>query len=303
MTDEPSQRGRILVADDVVENVRVLHGILGGDHEVTFALDGAKAVATAHEQLPDLILLDAMMPEMDGFQACEALRADPATADIPIIFVTALDAPEDETRALETGAVDFITKPLVPAVVRARVRTHLTLKRQADMLRRLAMTDGLTGVANRRGFDEFFRREWRRCQRAGQPLALLMGDVDHFKRFNDRFGHPAGDACLKAVAERMSQCARRPADYAARYGGEEFALIMPDTDAQGALRVAERVLEEVRAIGLDLGEMGTVSVTISLGLAWCVPADSDSQQSLIAAADRALYQAKSSGRNRVVVAD
>jgi len=184
-----AKNGRILIVDDAMENIQILHQALQDEHDVLFAMNGAKALHIAHNQLPDLILLDAMMPDMDGYAVCAALRASLATRDIPIIFVTALKSPEDETRALESGAADFISKPVNAAVVRARVRTQLTVKRQSDALRALTLTDGLTGVANRRAFDENLDAEWRRCARAQVPMSLIMVDIDHFKNFNDAYGH------------------------------------------------------------------------------------------------------------------
>ena len=190
---EMAHNGRILVVDDAMENIQLLHQALQEEHDVLFALDGERALELARHQLPDLILLDAIMPGLDGYAVCAALRANPATADIPVIFITALNTPEDETRALEAGASDFISKPVNTAVMRARVRTHLTVKRQSDALRELTLTDSLTGVANRRAFDERLDNEWRRAQRTRTPLSLIMLDIDHFKAYNDSYGHQQGD--------------------------------------------------------------------------------------------------------------
>ncbi len=198
-----TKNGRILIVDDAMENIQILHQALQDEHDVLFAMNGAKALQIAQNQLPDLILLDAVMPDMDGYAVCAALRASPVTRDIPIIFVTALKTPEDETRALEAGAADFISKPVNAAVVRARVRTQLTVKRQSDALRELTLTDGLTGVANRRAFNENLSLEWRRCARAQVPMSLIMVDIDHFKNFNDAYGHQAGDACLQLAGAAM----------------------------------------------------------------------------------------------------
>jgi diguanylate cyclase (GGDEF)-like protein len=243
-------KGRILIVDDAMENIQILHHALQDDHDVLFAMNGVKAIEIAQNQRPDLILLDAVMPEMDGYAVCAALRALPATRDIPIIFVTALKTPEDETRALDAGAADFISKPVNAAVVRARVRTQMTVKRQSDALRALTLTDGLTGVANRRAFDETLDTEWRRCGRALVPVALIMVDIDHFKNFNDEYGHQAGDECLRKVSAAMRRAAARPQDLVARYGGEEFALLLPHQDTAGAEVVARKLLEEVALLGI-----------------------------------------------------
>ena len=213
----PPERPRLLVVDDQPTNIQVLYQIFQADHEVFMARDGEQALAFCRNNPPpDLVLLDVVMPEMDGIEVCRQLKADPVLADIPVIFVTACSEPADETRALESGGVDFITKPVNPAVVRARVKTHLTLKAQGDVLRSLVFVDGLTGVANRRRFDEALQIEWRRCQRKGAPLALLMMDIDHFKRYNDRYGHQTGDACLQQVAATLKAGLQRGHDLVAR---------------------------------------------------------------------------------------
>jgi diguanylate cyclase (GGDEF)-like protein len=291
--------GRILVVDDAMENIQILHQALRGEHDVLFALSGEKALELAHQQLPDLILLDAMMPGMDGYAVCAALKASAETHDIPVIFVTALSQPEDETRALEAGAVDFISKPFNVAVVRARVRTQLTIKRQADALRELTLTDALTGVANRRSFNNTLENEWRRCARSGAALALIMIDVDHFKRYNDLYGHQAGDHCLQQLCAAMARCASRPQDLLARFGGEEFILLLPEEELAGASVVAQRLLDEVRATALPHAASPTSPlVTVSMGLAATLPRAGLDTGELIRTADALLYRAKHTGRNR-----
>ena len=295
--------GRILVVDDAMENIQILHAALQDEHEVLFALDGAKALELARAQRPDLILLDAVMPDMDGHRVLAALRAEMSTRDIPVIFVTALSSPEDETGALEAGAADFISKPVNAAVVRARVRTQLTVKRQADALRALTLTDSLTGVANRRAFSQRIESEWRRCNRAQLPMALILADIDHFKMYNDRYGHQAGDACLEQVARAMARTAGRAQDLVARYGGEEFAILLPQLDAAGAERVAQRLLAELAGMAIPHAASPTCPVlTVSMGIAAVVPVVGQTSAALIRAADAALYEAKAVGRNRYRVA-
>jgi diguanylate cyclase (GGDEF)-like protein len=298
-----ARNGRILVVDDAMENIQILHHALRDEHEVLFALDGEKALQIALEQQPDLILLDAVMPGMDGYAVCAALRGSPRLQDIPVIFVTALSQPEDETRALEAGAVDFISKPFNVAVVRARVRSQLTIKRQADAMRELSMTDGLTGVANRRSFNDTVDGEWRRCARAGLPLSVIMIDIDHFKLYNDHYGHQAGDACLQEVSAAMKRCATRPQDMLARYGGEEFILLLPQEALDGTEVVANRILEEVRKLAIPHAASPTAShVTLSMGLASVLPpGDTTDPSALIRAADANLYRAKQTGRNRYCI--
>ena len=290
--------GRILVVDDAMENIQILHGALQDEHEVLFALDGAKALELARAQRPDLILLDAVMPGLDGYAVLAALRGAADTWDIPVIFVTALKSPEDETRALDAGAADFIGKPVNAAVVRARVRTQLTVKRQADALRAMTLTDSLTGAANRRAFGERIEAEWRRCARAGLPLALILADVDHFKMYNDYYGHQAGDACLEQVARAMQGTAGRAQDLVARYGGEEFAILPPQLDAAGAECVARRLLAELARLAIPHAASPTAPVlTASMGIAAVVPVHGQPSALLIRAADAELYRAKGDGRN------
>ena len=298
-----ARNGRILVVDDAMENIQILHHALRDEHEVLFALDGETALQIALEQQPDLILLDAVMPGMDGYAVCAALRGSPRLQGIPVIFVTALSQPEDETRALEAGAVDFISKPFNVAVVRARVRSQLTIKRQADAMRELSMTDGLTGVANRRSFNDTIDAEWRRCARAGVPLSVIMIDIDHFKLYNDHYGHQAGDQCLQQVSAAMKRCATRPQDLLARYGGEEFILLLPQEALDGTEVVARRILEEVRKLAIPHAASPTApQISISMGLASVLPpTDSIDPSALIRAADTNLYRAKQTGRNRYCI--
>ncbi|MTV39809.1 diguanylate cyclase domain-containing protein [Duganella radicis] len=299
-----ARNGRILVVDDAMENIQILHHALREEHEVLFALDGEQALQIAREQQPDLILLDAVMPGMDGYAVVAALRGSPRLQDIPVIFVTALSQPEDETRALEGGAVDFISKPFNVAVVRARVRSQLTIKRQADAMRELSMTDGLTGVANRRNFNDTVDAEWRRCARAGLPLSVIMIDIDHFKLYNDHYGHQAGDTCLQQVSAAMKRCATRPQDLLARYGGEEFILLLPQEGQEGTEVVAQRILDEVRKLAIPHAASPTAPiVTLSMGLASILPpSDGVDPSVLIRNADALLYRAKQTGRNRYCLA-
>ncbi len=294
-------RPRLLIVDDEPINIQALYGIFRGDHEIYMATSGEQALEYClGNRLPDLILLDVLMPGIGGHEVCRQLKADALTADIPVIFVTAQMAPEDETLALESGGVDFISKPVNPAVVRARVRTHLTLKAQSDMLRSLAFRDGLLGIANRRRFDEALQTEWRACRRASMPLSLLMIDVDHFKRFNDQYGHLQGDSCLQAVARTMQQHIFRAHDLLARYGGEEFACLLPDCSLVAAMARARLLCEVVAGLAIEHAGSSTVGVvTISIGVTCMDVADDCTADELLACADAALYQAKSEGRNRV----
>ena len=289
----PGRRPRLLIVDDQPVNIQALHRVFAADCQVLMATNGTRALQLCRDRQPDLVLLDVQMPGMDGHELCAELKADPLLLGIAVIFVTSQDHPDDETRALDAGAADFITKPFNPTVVRARVRTQLTLKAQADLLRELAFVDGLTGVHNRRHFDERFLAEARRAQRTRAPLAVVLADVDHFKRYNDALGHLAGDDCLRRIATALRACLRRPTDLLARYGGEEFICLLPDTDLAGAIGVAELMESTVRALSVPHpGVDGCVSISLG-GAAGC------QAQGLVEAADRALYLAKAAGRGRV----
>jgi diguanylate cyclase (GGDEF)-like protein len=295
---------RILIVDDVPDNIRVLSRMLVDDgHQVSAATNGRAALKLAASCAPDLILLDVMMPEMDGYQVCAALKADPLLRSIPVIFITALSDAEDETRGLALGAVDYIAKPFKEAIVRLRVRTHLELKRQRDILSQLSHLDGLTGIPNRRAFDERLDREWRRAVRAGEHLAAAMVDIDHFKEYNDAHGHLAGDDCLRRVAEALAAGLERAGDFIARYGGEEFICLLNGVDDQGTAVVAERLRADIESLRLPHGASPVSPwVTVSVGAASRRPTHETAPSEVVAAADLQLFTAKRLGRNRISVA-
>ncbi|MBK1642317.1 hypothetical protein CKO12_10585 [Chromatium okenii] len=228
------------------------------------------------------------------------IKDAPETQNIPIIFVSARGAVQDQERGFNLGAVDYITKPYELSILRARVRTHVTLKRKSDLLEALVSLDGLTGIPNRRRFDETLNNEWRRAIREQIPLALIMADVDQFKNYNDFYGHGSGDDCLREVAQCLMEAVQRPGDLAARYGGEEFAAILPDCDKDGACYVAERFRNLVAERGI-VHERSAVAqhVTISAGIATHAPTLGDLSEDLLKRADLALYHAKWNGRNQV----
>jgi diguanylate cyclase (GGDEF)-like protein len=298
---EPKKQA-ILIVDDEPENIEILSELLGPECEVFFALTGQEALEIAADQAPDLILLDVLLtPEMDGYEVCSRLKRDPKTMAIPIIFITAMDREEDETKGLEAGAMDYITKPISPPIVRARVRNHLELKRYHDILENLSVTDGLTGIANRRRFDQFLEREWRRAIRSHSSLSLILMDIDLFKAFNDHYGHLAGDDCLRTLAQGLNEVIQRPADLLARYGGEEFACILPETDAQGATGVAEKIHRKIDSLNIAFPSPTSGNhITVSMGLATLIPLKRQSSADLIRFADELLYEAKRLGRNRII---
>jgi len=292
----------ILVVDDSPENLQVISAVLKEHYKVKVAINGerALALATAAEP-PDLILLDVMMPGMDGYEVCTRLKHNPATARIPVLFISSRDEEEDEARGLSLGAIDYIVKPIRPSIVQARVRNHIDLKRSRDLLERLTTQDHLTGISNRRRFDDYLAAEWRRAAREQTPLSLIAIDIDHFKAFNDHYGHPRGDHCLIHVARALASCVTRTTDLVARCGGEEFACVLPATDSGGAERLAEQMRAGIVAQCLEHAHSSTHShITISLGVATAVPRADETAQVLIDLADAALYEAKSAGRNRYV---
>jgi diguanylate cyclase (GGDEF)-like protein len=293
------RRPRILAVDDQPANVQVLYQAFAADHQVFMATSGEQALEVCAAKQPDLILLDVVMPGMDGYTLCRHLKADEHTRDIPVIFVTSHRDEAAETRGLEVGAVDFISKPINPAIVRARARTHLTLKAQSDLLRKWVYTDGLTNVSNRRYFEQRLNEEWARAVRQGSPLSVVMIDVDHFKRYNDRYGHQAGDECLRRLAAELTAAVKRPTDLVARYGGEEFVCLLSETPLAGAMQVAQHIGERVReaAIEHDASDTGPI-VTVSMGVASRSDAVPGTGPALVRAADAQLYRAKAEGRNR-----
>ena len=294
--------GTVLVIDDNPATAHQLFEVLGDDYHMLVATNGVDGMAIAAEQNPDLILLDVVMPPPDGHEVCARLKDDPHTRGIPVIFVTARDDDEDEARGLSLGAIDYLPKPLRPAIVRARIKNHIELKRSRDLLQRMTTLDHLTGIDNRRRFDECLASEWNRAARDGYVLSVVMIDVDHFKNFNDRHGHARGDRCLVRVAAALQGAVMRPADLVARYGGEEFACVLPDTDLAGAWQLAERMRSSVAALAIDHGNSPVAAhVTVSLGVASALPQACTPPHSLIEAADEALYEAKRAGRNCVCV--
>ncbi|HKX44185.1 MAG TPA: diguanylate cyclase [Burkholderiaceae bacterium] len=295
----PDKRPCLLVVDDQPINIQAIYRVFAPDHRVLMATSAAKALTLCKEDPPDLVLLDVVMPGMDGYDVCMRLKADDATRNIPVMFVTSRTDADEETKGLALGAVDFIAKPVNPAVVRARVKTHLTLKAQSDLLRQMVFVDGLTGVANRRYFDQRLDTEWHRAARCGSSLALLMLDVDHFKRFNDGYGHQSGDECLRQVASAIKTALGRPGDLVARYGGEEFACILPDTDFEGALAVGQGIERAVRSLRIAHADSDVSdSVTVSVGVSAALPEPGADPAHLLALADVQLYRAKHSGRGR-----
>jgi diguanylate cyclase (GGDEF)-like protein len=296
-------RHTILLVDDATANLEALNAVLGSDHELIFATSGQEAIDLARDQLPDLILLDVMMSGMNGYQVCRTLKADERTSGIPVIFVTSMDHEEDEAAGLDSGAIDYLTKPIRSSIVKARVRNHLELKRARDLLEGLSITDTLTGLANRRQFDAVLEAETRRAIRAMNHVGLLMCDLDHFKAYNDYYGHPAGDWCLAEIGQVFRDVFRRAGDLPARYGGEEFAVILPGATPPDAWIMGEKIRQAVEARRLPHHRTADSAwVTLSVGVASMLVTAESSASWLIQRADVALYASKKTGRNRVTCA-
>jgi len=302
MTDKEQLKQKILIVDDMPSNIKILGTELQEDYDIYIANNGEKAIKVAEDILPDLILLDIMMPGIDGYEICNRLKNNSAVHKIPVIFITAKNTEEDEILGLSVGAVDYITKPFRLPIVRARIKTHLELKRKSDLLENISSRDGLTGIFNRRQFDLVIETEWNRAIRHARQLSVILLDLDYFKLYNDNYGHLAGDECLKTVAEALSANLKRATDFVARYGGEEFVIVLPETPPEEAFFIGEKLRKVIEGLKIE-HKYSAVSnyITISAGAATTVPTSSVEYLVLPEAADKALYEAKQAGRNNVKV--
>ena len=291
----------ILVVDDQTLNLYLLKDVLKG-YRVILAKDGEQALAILkEEQLPDLILLDILMPGMTGYEVIKVIKDNERTKDIPVIFITGLNSAENEEEGLNLGAMDYIVKPFNSAIVRARIRNALRLRNQQRMLENLVHIDGLTEIPNRRNLDITLDKELKSAARNKRWLSLMMIDVDKFKHYNDSYGHAKGDEALIKLAKTIRSCLIRPDDFAARYGGEEFFVVLPDTDEVGGKVVADTILRCINTTKLEHQKpQGDPWLTISLGGYSLIPEQSDNQQALIEKADALMYTAKKNGGNQVV---
>jgi diguanylate cyclase (GGDEF)-like protein len=300
-------RGRILVVDDNQDNIEIIATRLRfRGYEMDEAMDGHQALASVHENPPDLILLDVMLPDIDGYEISRRIKGDESLPFIPIILVTARDSTQDKVAGLDAGADDYLTEPINFPELEARVRSMLRIKRLQDELEeknreleRLSISDGLTGLFNHRHIHSLLQEEFERVQRTGEKISVAMFDLDRFKSVNDTYGHPAGDRVLQELADILRDTARE-VDRLARYGGEEFMAILPETDIEDATVFVERVRREVARRPFDIGGPEPLRMTISIGVATYPHEAIDSPETLVKTADDALYAAKAVGRNRVV---
>lgn len=290
----------VLAVDDCPENLDLIKNTLEPFYHVKVALDGHLALQVAETWQPDLILLDIMLDDMDGYEVCRRLKSSERARNIPIIFLTSKVSESDEIRGFRTGCNDYITKPFSPGIVLTRVKTQIQLKVKTDLLEKLASLDALTEIPNRRAFDNALQRQFNLAQRSEIPLSLLIIDIDHFKQYNDYYGHPSGDECLKQVANCLTQNTQRLGDLVARLGGEEFAIMLPNTDNLAASLRAEQYRELVESLKIPHASFTPYPfVSISVGVASVTAKRWDHLSSLMQAADNALYQAKTQGRNSI----
>ncbi|MDD5035088.1 MAG: diguanylate cyclase [Methylococcaceae bacterium] len=316
----------VLLVDDQPFVAECLHRQLTGEKDINFhyCQDPSQAIGIAEKIGPTVILLDFIMPVMDGLTLCHFFRTHPSTRDIPIVMLSSDDDPVTKAKAFAAGANDYLVKLPDQIELIARLRYHsgayinklqrddayralrasqIKLEELNMQLMKLANIDGLTGLVNRRHFDERLAEEWLRALRTRHPLSLILFDVDWFKLFNDKFGHLEGDECLKSIARSVQAIASRPADIVARYGGEEFIVLLPDTDSGGACQVAGKMRAEVENLHIPNPDSTVCPyITISLGVATEVPNPASDPNQLIKLADETLYRAKNAGRNRFSIA-
>ncbi|MBX7186023.1 MAG: diguanylate cyclase [Vicinamibacteria bacterium] len=294
---------KVLIVDDSATNRQVIGDLLQAEYAVLLAKSGLEGLELAQAHQPDVILLDVMMPDIDGYEVLRRLKESERTSSLCVVFITGQDSPEQEERGLLEGASDYVTKPFHLPVVKARVALHMQVVRQRRMLEQLANIDGLTELPNRRQFDAALAAEWARAGRTGRPLSVAIIDVDFFKRYNDHYGHAMGDHALQLVAKCLRKRIQRPGDLVARYGGEEFVVVMPDTPLEGAIEVAEKLRLGVEGLGLPhKRSSAAICVTVSVGVATTGPEAVTSAEVLMELADGRLYRAKKTGRNRVMAA-
>jgi diguanylate cyclase (GGDEF)-like protein len=298
-----TEKNSVLIVDDEKANIMALTLILSPEYTVYAAKNGIDAIEVAKEHLPDVILLDILMPDMDGYEVLAALKRCDETCEIPVIFVTGLVSTDDEEKGLRIGAADYISKPFSPAIIRLRVNNQIQMQNQLSMIRHLSMTDQLTSVPNRRNFDYRMSLEWNHAKRNRVPLSIFLVDLDNFKIYNDTFGHLQGDSALQAVAMTIMQQLRRSNDFVARWGGEEFVVLLPATSEAGAMDIAEHIRENIEKMKIPCTDIAAEHVTASVGVNTFVPDNEHSLGDFIDGADKALYKAKAAGKNRVCLCE
>ncbi len=318
----------ILIVDDRPENLLVLESLLEDmDCNIIKANSGNEALGLMLDYEFALVLLDVQMPEMDGFETAELMRGSEKTRYVPIVFVTALSKEKISMfKGYEVGAVDFLYKPIEPIILRSKVRVFIELYNQKKLLEEqsnllelkikeltqlkdanfelesLSFMDGLTGIGNRRSFDNYIEVAWKNACRSKKPVSLIMGDIDNFKLLNDTYGHLKGDECLVKVARVLSENVRRPLDFVARYGGEEFIVILPETNSEGAFKIAEEIRKNIKSIEIPNKDSSVSKhMTMSFGITTMIPNQEDQIEDFIEQADKAMYKSKKTGKNKVTI--
>jgi diguanylate cyclase (GGDEF)-like protein len=295
------EKNSILIIDDSELNIAVLIRILSTDYIVYTAKNGREGLELAKKYMPDMIILDVVMPDMDGYDVISILKNDERLKNTPVIFITGLTNIEEEEKGLALGGADFITKPFSSSIVKLRVKNQIRIIKYIKEIARIGMEDWLTGIPNRRSFEERLYSEWERAQRTKQTISILIIDIDFFKKCNDTYGHTNGDFVLKKIAKIIAKTLKRPGDYAARWGGEEFIALLPDTNPAGAAIIAEEIRESIEKAEIRLNDGRVVKQTVSIGVNTQTPPVGEPVDGFINHADDVLYSAKAKGRNQVCV--
>jgi diguanylate cyclase (GGDEF)-like protein len=290
---------KVLIVDDETTNLILLSSILTPDFTVLTAKSGEEALTRTHEEKPDIILLDVILGDINGFTVLERLKKSPETNSIPVMMITGLASENDELSGLFLGAVDYITKPFRNEVVRLRVTLQIKTLHYIRTIEKLGLIEPLTELANRRCFDDRLELEWRRAIREQSQISFLMLDIDNFKHFNDTYGHPLGDTLLQSAARIFKASARRPSELSARLGGEEFGILLPNIGKEEALIVAEKIRKDVEALRIHTKDGAAAGTTISIGVTTIIPTNGDNSKEFVSKADENLYKAKTLGRNVV----
>ena len=301
--EHTKKKPSVLIVDDEPSSLKVLDKILSEDYEIYMAKSGSEALELAVSENPDLILLDVVMSDMSGYDVLKQLKENPEIALTPVIFISGLSTAEDEEKGLILGASDYITKPFLDVLVRARVKTQINNVRQRREIEHLSMTDALTGIPNRRGFDIRFSIEWAHAIREKTPIAMMLIDLDKLKDYNDAFNHTQGDMMLKTVAGILVSAVKRSQDIAARIGGDEFAILLPNTELNPAAEIALNLRKSVESSRIKTINGDLTTMTISVGVACARPLPEDSAEDFMQIADARLYRAKNTGRNMVCAGD
>jgi len=296
---EDSKKNSLLIVDDCEQQLEILNEILGSDYIIHTAKNGVEAIDKAKKYIPDLILLDIIMPEMNGYQTFLEIRKHEQIKNTPVIFVTGLDDDDNEIKGLGLNAIDYISKPYNSEILKLRVHNNIQRINQLRHSEDASFTDMLTNLSNRRGFDIKIGQEWKRAIREQKPISILLMDLDNFKSVNDTYGHQQGDIVLKKISEILTKGLKRGGDFVARWGGEEFVVILSNTPLEEAAQVAEKIRSNVENAKIPYNENQFVKITISIGINSQIPERGTNLDDFIKLADIALYTAKRNGKNRL----